>query len=241
MSAGQAISLRELHFRHAPPRGAPGAATAGFQLRLSRWSVARGARVALHGPSGCGKTTLLELVAGIHPASSGSLVVEGEELVGLSDARRRAHRIARVGFVFQDYALVEHLDLVQNVLLPYRLNPALRLDEGVRERAVRLLARLDLAGKERRLPGQLSQGERRRAAIARALITRARLLLADEPTASLDPERRGAVVELLEDLCAEHGLTLLLVTHDPALLPRFDEVLEVWRHSSDGSAPGGAP
>ena len=223
------IDARDLQFRHNPSRRqrklAPDAPA--FELILPRWQVARGSRVALHGPSGCGKTTLLELVAGILPPHGGSLVVEGQDLCQLGEAARRAHRITQVGFVFQDYPLVEHLDLVENVVLPYRLNPALKLEPGVRQRAGELLRELDLGGKEHRLPRELSQGERRRAAIARALITRARLLLADEPTASLDPARSRAVVDLLEGLSRDHGLTLLLVTHDPLLLPRFDEVLDV--------------
>jgi putative ABC transport system ATP-binding protein len=239
-----AIDARDLRFRYSPSRRqrkrAPDAPA--FELHLPRWQVPRGARVALHGPSGCGKTTLLELVAGILPLHGGSLVVEGQDLAQLGEAALRAHRITQVGFVFQDYPLVEHLDLVENVLLPYRLNPALQLERGVRERARALLAELDLSGKEHRLPGELSQGERRRAAIARALITRARLLLADEPTASLDPARSSAVVELLERLSREHGLTLLLVTHDPLLLPRFDEVLEVRTYTRGAQqGDGGRP
>ncbi len=240
MTPALAIQVRNMDFRYEPTRRqrrqAPGSAP--FGLHLPAWQVTQGSRVALHGPSGCGKTTLLELVAGIQPAAAGSLVVGGRELVGLSDAQRRAHRIANLGFVFQDYPLVEHLDVVENVVLPYRLNPALRLEPGVRDRAHSLLAELDLVGKEHRLPRQLSQGERRRVAIARALVTRAPLLLADEPTASLDPARGQAVIELLEGLSAEHGLTLLVVTHNPDLLPRFDEVLDVWRFTT--SAPGHA-
>jgi len=234
-----AIDATDLVFRHQPSkrqrRRAPDAPA--FELHLPRWQVARGTSVALHGPSGCGKTTLLELVAGILPADEGRLVVEGRDLAALGEAERRAHRITQVGFVFQDYPLVEHLDLVENVVLPYRLNPALKLEAGVFQRARDLLGELDLGGKEHRLPRELSQGERRRAAIARALITQARLLLADEPTASLDPDRGHAVVELLEGLCRDLGLTLLLVTHDPALLPRFDDVLEVWRHTRGAQSP----
>ncbi len=228
-----AIEARDLVFQHAPWRRQRALAPEAqpFELRLPSWRVPRGSRVALHGPSGCGKTTLLELVAGILPAASGSLVVEGRDLATLGEGARRAHRITQVGFVFQDYPLVEHLDLVENVVLPYRLNPALTLEAEVFERARTLLLELGLKGKEHRLPRELSQGERRRAAIARALITRARLLLADEPTASLDPERSRSVIELLEGLSRDLGLTLLLVTHDPSLLPRFDDVLEVWHHT----------
>ena len=131
-----AIDASELLFRYAASRrqrrSAPGVEP--FELHLPRWRVPRGARVALHGPSGCGKTTLLELVAGILPAASGSLVVEGRDLVPMSEGARRVHRITQVGFVFQDYPLVEHLDLVENVVLPYRLNPALRLESAVRSR-----------------------------------------------------------------------------------------------------------
>jgi putative ABC transport system ATP-binding protein len=230
-----AIDAADLRFRYQPSERQR-ADTPRFELQLERWRVPRGSRVALHGPSGCGKTTLLELVAGILPPDSGSLMVEGRELASASEAQRRAHRITQVGFVFQDYPLVEHLDLVENVVLPYRLNPALRLEPDVWDRAGQLLAELDLGGKERRLPRELSQGERRRAAIARALITKARLLLADEPTASLDPKRSDAVMDLLEGLSRDHGLTLLLVTHDPSLLSRFDDVLEVWRHTRGTSA-----
>jgi putative ABC transport system ATP-binding protein len=232
-----AIDIEGLRFSHRPTRRQRRAAPSAqpFELHLTSMEVRRGSRVALHGPS------LLELIAGILPAQAGRLVVEGRDLVGMDEAARRAHRITQVGFVFQDYPLVEHLDLVENVVLPYRLNPALELAPGVQQRARELLSELDLGGKEHRLPRELSQGERRRAAIARALITRARLLLADEPTASLDPARARAVMDLLEGLSREHGLTLLLVTHDPSLLPRFDEVIEVWRYSVGADLVGEAP
>jgi putative ABC transport system ATP-binding protein len=236
-----AIHAQGLRFEHRPSRRqrtrAP--SSRAFELHLPEWKVPRGSRVALHGPSGCGKTTLLELVAGILTPASGRLEVEGRDLASLGEAERRAHRITQVGFVFQDYPLVEHLDLVENVVLPYRLNPALTLEAPVFDRARELLRELGLGTKGHRLPRELSQGERRRAAIARALITRARLLLADEPTASLDPDRAQAVIELLEGLSRDHGLTLLLVTHNPDLLPRFDEVLEIWRYTRGAQSEEG--
>ena len=219
MSVIEAVDLRFAY----PPR--PG--TEAFELRLPEWSVARGQRVALFGPSGCGKSTLLNLLAGVLVASSGRLMVEGQELAALSEAERRAWRIRNLGFVFQDFPLVDYLDAQENVLLPYRLNSALRLDAGARGRAAELLGQLGLGGKLKRRPRELSQGERQRVAIARALVTEPRLLLADEPTAGLDPERTEQVIELLEGLCQERGLTLVLVTHEPQLRARFPLSLAV--------------
>lgn len=217
-----AIEARNLAFAYPTrPNDTP------FSLSIEQWTVPRGGRVALHGPSGCGKSTLLNLVAGVLPAGSGSLVVSGRQLVGMSESERRAHRIRTMGFVFQDYPLVGHLSAVENVLFPYRLNPALSLDHAARSRATTLLTDLGLATKTRRLPRALSQGERQRVAIARALVTEPELLLADEPTAGLDPGRSQAVLELLEGLCADRSLTLLLVSHDPSVLARFEHTLAV--------------
>lgn len=217
-----AVDARGLRFRYPPGRGE----SASFELTLESWSVARGARVAIHGPSGCGKSTLLNLVAGVLRPTAGRLVVEGADLGALDEGERRAHRIRHVGFVFQDFPLVEHLEAVENVLLPYRINPALRLDEEVRGRARDLLADLGLGGKLARRAPRLSVGERQRVAIARALITEPAILLADEPTAGLDAERAREVMGLLERAVEERGLTLLVVTHDASLLPRFSTTLD---------------
>ncbi len=225
------IQARELSFAY--PRRA---GTEPFELRLAVWSVERGERTALHGPSGCGKSTLLNLLAGVLTASSGMLKVQGQELSDLSEPQRRAWRIKNLGFVFQDFPLVDYLDAQENVLLPYRLNSALTLDGDTRRRASDLLDRLGLGGKLARRPEELSQGERQRVAIARALVTEPGLLLADEPTAGLDPARSAQVMELLEGLCEERGLTLLLVTHDPGLLARFSRTLSVGELSAGGPA-----
>lgn len=225
-----AIAAVDLRFAYPHQPG-----TAPFSLHLPAWSVPAGGRAALYGPSGCGKSTLLNLVAGILQPTSGSLEVAGKAMTALSEAERRAWRIRTMGFVFQDYPLVDYLSAVDNVLFPYRLNPALRLDGAARARALALLADLGLGDKVKRRPHQLSQGERQRVAIARALVTEPRLLLADEPTAGLDPERSTQVLDLLESLCADRGLTLLLVSHDPAVLSRFDDRLAV------GECAGGGP
>jgi putative ABC transport system ATP-binding protein len=226
VTAPPAIHVSNLRFSYPAPHD--GAASA-FHLALDDWRVESGARVALHGPSGCGKSTLLDLLAGVLRPNTGSIVVGGEDLARLADDAVRAHRIRTLGFVFQDFPLVDYLDALENVLFPYRLNRALRLDDEARRRAGELLQGLGLAGKEGRLPRELSVGERQRVAIARALVTGPRILLADEPTAGLDPDQSLAVMRQLETASREHGLTLVMVTHDPALLGRFDHTLAVER------------
>jgi putative ABC transport system ATP-binding protein len=228
-----AIRISGLRFSYPAPHGE---GTAPFHLALDDWQVERGTRVALYGPSGCGKSTLLDLLAGVLRPAAGSIEVEGEDLGRLADDAVRAHRIRTLGFVFQDFPLVDYLDAMENVLFPYRLNRALRLDGEARRRARDLLVGLGLAGKERRLPRELSVGERQRVAIARALVTGPRLLLADEPTAGLDPEQSLSVMLQLEEASREHGLTLVMVTHDPALLGRFDQTLAVERLAEGASA-----
>ena len=198
-----------------------------FSMTVPAFEVSEGARIVLHGPSGCGKSTLLNLVAGALVPDSGTLQVCGTDLAQLSESQRRAWRVQNVGFVFQDYPLVDYLSAVDNVLLPYRLNSALKLDASAQTRAHDLLAALDLGDKVGRRPEQLSQGERQRVAIARAVVTQPRLLLADEPTTGLDPERSAAVLDLLDALVSEHRLTLLLVSHDPLVQARFEQQLEM--------------
>ena len=232
-----AVHARGLRFEYpssdAEPRGA-------FRLELDSWTVETGSRVALWGPSGCGKSTLLDLIAGVILPTEGGLEVEGRELQTMSESERRAHRIRSIGFVFQEYPLVEYLDVEENVLFPYRLDSALRAREAPRERARQLLSELGVVGKAKRRPAELSQGERQRVAIARALVTRPRLLLADEPTAGLDPEQSLGVLEILERLRHDLGLTLVMVTHDPTLLRRFDDVLAVAELSALAEEPGRA-
>lgn len=217
MSPPLAISATGLHFAYG----------ADFSLDLPAFEVKAGARVVLHGPSGCGKSTLLNLVAGALVPTGGRLVVCGQDLAQLSESQRRAWRVQNVGFVFQDYPLVDYLSATDNVLLPYRLNSALRLDSAAEQRATGLLQALDLGDKLRRRPAQLSQGERQRVAIARAVVTQPRLLLADEPTTGLDPERSEAVLDLLDQLVIDHQLTLLLVSHDPRVQARFETALDM--------------
>lgn len=197
-----------------------------FSLRIPRLEILPGERVAIIGPSGCGKTTLLGLLTGILVPRSGRVVVSGTEISRLADAERRRFRIKRMGLVFQSLALVEYLDVLDNILHAYRITNALRLDEAVRSRARSLASDLGLADKLRRPVGALSQGERQRVAIGRALLSKPEVLLADEATGNLDPANKGRILDLLFAQLERDRSTLVAVTHDHELLPRFDRVVD---------------
>jgi putative ABC transport system ATP-binding protein len=197
-----------------------------FVLRVPELVVERGERVAVIGPSGSGKTTLLHLIAGIAVPEAGRVVTGGAELPALDDAARRDFRVRHIGLVFQEFELLEHLDVLDNILLPYRINPTLRLERAVRQRAVELARSVGIGDKLERLSGRLSHGERQRAAVCRALVTEPELLLADEPTGNLDPANKGRVLEILFDYAEQTGATLVTVTHDHDLLDRFERLVD---------------
>jgi ABC-type lipoprotein export system ATPase subunit len=198
-----------------------------FRLQVPELRVARGATAACIGPSGSGKTTLLNLIAGILLPERGDVVVGEVEVARLSDDERRKFRIANIGLVFQEFELLEYLSVLDNILLPYRINPALRLDAAVRERAVRLAEDTGIADKLARYPAKLSQGERQRVAVCRAVLPEPALLLTDEPTGNLDPANKGRVLDIILDYARRNGATLLTVTHDHDLLQRFDQVIDI--------------
>ena len=192
-----------------------------FTLHVKSWSLGTNEKAVLHGPSGCGKSTLLNLISGSLAHQEGTLNVLGESRNATSESQRRAHRISNIGFVFQDFPLIEYLSVLENVVLPYRINPVLTLEEKTKQRARELLKQLGLHGKYNRKPKALSQGERQRVAVARSMITNPKLILADEPTAGLDPDRSASVMSLLEDMVHENDCSLLVVTHDPMIRQRF--------------------
>ena len=200
-----------------------------FRLDVPQLHIRRGQRVALVGPSGCGKTTLVSLIAGILKPSAGRVVVAGEDVARLSDARRRRFRSARIGFVFQEFELIEYLSVLDNIMLPFLINPGMKLTRTVPSAAARLARDMGLAGKVHRKPRVLSQGERQRVAICRALVAQPPLLLADEPTGNLDPATAAQILDLLLEAVTSHEATLLMVTHNYGLLDRFDSVVDVNR------------
>ncbi len=179
------------------------------------------------GPSGSGKSTILNLISGELVPQSGLVQVLGRSVHELTLAERQSFRIANIGYVFQDFPLVPYLNVVQNIVFPYRVNPELILSTDAFDRADSLLRRLGLSDKASRMPSELSQGERQRVAIARALIAKPRLILADEPTAGLDLERSHDVLDLLEGIATEEGAGLIVVSHEPQIVERFNHVLSL--------------
>jgi putative ABC transport system ATP-binding protein len=198
--------------------------TAVTALRDARLEVMPGELVAVVGPSGSGKSTLLAIVGGLLTPDSGTVHVGGSDVTALPRGARAAYRAAKVGFVFQSLNLVPFLTARENLLLMASLARIPR--QVARQRADSLLTELGLAGRERALPSGLSGGEQQRVAIARALIHQPTILLADEPTASLDTERGQAVARLLAGEVRRRQIAGILVTHDLRMAGLADRIVQ---------------
>lgn len=202
-------------------------------LEIDRLVVERGERIFIRGASGSGKSTLLSLLGGVATPQSGRVDVLGQPLHGLGSARRDRFRADHIGFVFQLFNLLPYLSTVQNITLPCRFSR--RRCERVLSRAPtleaearRLLEHLDLGGDALSRPiTELSVGQQQRVAVARALIGSPEIVIADEPTSALDWDRREAFLQLLERECAERGITLVFVSHDPSLEGLFDRAVSL--------------
>jgi ABC-type lipoprotein export system ATPase subunit len=206
-----------------------------FRLAVPSLKIAAGERVVIVGPSGSGKTTLLNLISGILSPSRGTIRVGNGEMNALGDAARRAFRVAKIGLAFQNFELVGYLDAFENILLPYRLNPALRLTPEIERRVEELARDTGIEHRLRYFPHRLSQGEKQRVAICRAVLPQPPLLLADEPTGQLDPSAKGRVVDLLFQQVERSGATLVMVTHDTEVAGRFPRVINCREFAAGGS------
>jgi putative ABC transport system ATP-binding protein len=210
------LELRELSKRYPVGDGEPVRAVDNVSLQ-----VAGGELVALYGPSGSGKTTLLMLIAGLLQPDSGAVIVDGREISGLSEDERARYRLHDLGYVDQAFDLLPGGNVAQNAAMKLWLTDDARRAEQLVEP---LLVRLGLGERLRHRPDELSMGERQRVMIARALSTEPKLVLADEPTGSLDSQRGREVLELLGEICRERGSAVLLVTHDPQATALADRV-----------------
>jgi len=215
--AGLAISARGLVKRYQSGRIV---ALGGLDL-----DVSLGEFVAICGPSGCGKSTLLNLIAAIDRPDSGELTVLDHRLAGMSSREADEFRGAAIGLVFQLHNLLPQLSAAENVqvaMLPRKLSPTDRA-----RRAAELLDRVGLSARMKSLPPTLSGGERQRVAIARALANQPRLLLADEPTGALDSHTGQEIIDLLTEIQREHGMTLVVVTHEEQVATRAGRIVRV--------------
>ena len=232
MTSALGITLGSLAKHYTTPAGVVRAVD-GITL-----DVAPGTSLAITGPSGCGKSTLLGLIGGLEPPTAGRLVIGGQEVSTMSDRERARLRREQFGFVFQSDNLLPFLTTVENVGLQLALRAAPdRSAQSIEyERCIELLVELGLADELDHLPDQLSGGQRQRVAVARALIHRPRLILADEPTGELDSANAKAVLDLLLDAQREAGTTLVVVTHDAAVARRLDRTLGLRDGRSVGAA-----
>jgi len=198
-------------------------------LRGVSLEIARGERVAIVGSSGAGKSSLLQLMGGLDVPSVGEVWVDGRHLARLSETARGRLRNQSVGFVYQFHHLLGEFSALENVAMPLLIR-CLSVSEA-REQASAMLERVGLGKRLEHKPGELSGGERQRTALARALVTKPQVLLADEPTGNLDSRNAAAMFDLLMELNAEQGTALVVVTHDLALASRMERVL----HMRDGA------
>lgn len=203
------LTAHQVHHTYSGTE-APVRALRGVDLALEEGSF-----TALMGPSGCGKSTLLQLCGAMEPPTHGELLLQGVPLHTAGDAELTRLRREKIGFVFQSFNLLPTLTVLENVALPLRL--AGKTHRATQEAARRWLERVGLQDRQTHFPTQLSGGERQRVAIARALAHHPALIIADEPTGNLDSSNGQRVVELLQEVNRETGVTILLATHDPAV------------------------
>jgi ABC-type lipoprotein export system ATPase subunit len=209
------LEIRDLKKSYAEPSG-----NALAIIDIPRLDIGAGEQVVLRGESGGGKTTLLHLISGLVTADSGSIKLDGMELNKFSESARDRIRADKMGYVFQTFNLLPGFTALENV----RLGMTFARKKMNVERAKDLMSRVGLADRMNYMPNQLSVGQQQRVAVARALANKPRLLLADEPTANVDPANQDRIIELIQEVCREDVVAILLVTHSDEISKRFERV-----------------
>ncbi len=216
MSATTGLQVTDLRFAYSAE---------GFHVHVPQLELASGKALALAGPSGAGKSTLLRLLTGLLTPTAGKVSLGVAQMDTMTHEARRAFRLQYIGLVFQDFALLDYLTVTENILLPHQFRGT--ANAAVRTKMLDLTERLHIDRYLDKHVSHLSQGERQRVAVARALVHEPQFVFADEPTASLDPARGRIVVDMLLEDTRRRGACLVMVTHDPNLLPLFDQTVRM--------------
>ena len=212
------LQISDLHFQYP---------ASDFKIEISNIKITQGSKIAISGKSGSGKTTLIHLISGILKPQSGEILFFDESITDMNDNDIRKHRISNIGFIFQEFELLDYLNVMDNLVLPYKINKSLSLDEEIKDKAKEIANRIGIGNKLDQHPKQLSGGERQRLAIARALITSPPLIIADEPTGNLDNKTSNIVMDEITDQVSYTNSTLIMISHNNELISSFDEIIDI--------------
>ena len=212
------LQISDLHFQYP---------ASDFKIEVSDIKITQGSKIAISGKSGSGKTTLIHLISGILKPQSGEILFFDESITDMNDNDIRKHRISNIGFIFQEFELLDYLNVMDNLILPYKINKSLSLDEEIKNKAKEIANRIGIGNKLDQHPKQLSGGERQRLAIARALITSPPLIIADEPTGNLDDKTSNIVMDEITDQVSYTNSTLIMISHNNELISSFDEIIDI--------------
>ena len=212
------LQIRDLHFQYP---------ASDFKIEISDIKITQGSKIAISGKSGSGKTTLTHLISGILKPQSGEILFYDKSITDMNDKEIRKHRISNIGFIFQEFELLEYLNVMDNLVLPYKINKSLVLDAEIKDKAKEIANRIGIGNKLDQHPKQLSGGERQRLAIARALITSPPLIIADEPTGNLDEKTSNIVMDEITDQVSYTNSTLIMISHNNELISSFDEIIDI--------------
>tara|TARA_B100000614_G_scaffold205176_1_gene187089 strand:- start:142 stop:831 length:690 start_codon:yes stop_codon:yes gene_type:complete len=212
------LQIRDLHFQYP---------ASDFKMEISDIKITQGSKIAISGKSGSGKTTLIHLISGILKPQSGEILFYDKSITDMNDKEIRKHRISNIGFIFQEFELLEYLNVMDNLVLPYKINKSLVLDAEIKDKAKEIANRIGIGNKLDQHPKQLSGGERQRLAIARALITSPPLIIADEPTGNLDEKTSNIVMDEITDQVSFTNSTLIMISHNNELISSFDEIIDI--------------
>ena len=212
------LQIRDLHFQYP---------ASDFKIEISNIKITQGSKIAISGKSGSGKTTLIHLISGILKPQSGEILFFDKSITDMNDKEIRKHRISNIGFIFQEFELLDYLNVMDNLVLPYKINKSLSIDEEIKNKAKEIANRIGIGNKLDQHPKQLSGGERQRLAIARALITSPPLIIADEPTGNLDNKTSNIVMDEITDQVSYTNSTLIMISHNNELISSFDEIIDI--------------